>query len=126
MTVPAMDFHKFHRYDLFKAQMVLADPNAPVGPVQDRIRETLKSGHRVWLAGASRLVQPGEMLQNLSPAPDPKWEWQNEVYSGVWAAKVAAYLQLSSLRTEEIKIPFDGPVNHFEDMPVRMFEGWAL
>lgn len=125
MTVPPIDFHKFHRYDLFKAQMVLADPNAPIEPVQDKIRDTLKSGHRVWLAGASRLVRPGETLQSLSPAPDPKWGWQNEVYSGVWAAKVAAYLQFSSLRTEEVKIPFGGAVNDFENMPVRMFEGWG-
>ena len=125
MTVPPIEFHKFHRYDLFKAQMVLPDPNAPIEPVQDRIRDTLKNGHRVWLAGASRLVQPGETLQTLSPAPDPKWGWQNEVYSSVWAAKVAAYLQFSSLRTEEISLPFTGPVNKFENMPLRMFDGWA-
>ena len=125
MTVPPLAFHKFHRYDLFKAQMALPDPNAAIEPVQDRIRDTLKSGHRVWLVGGSRLLKPGEMLQSLAPAPDPTWGWQNEIYSGVWAAKVAAYLQFSSLHTEEISLPFTGPVNKFENMPLRMFDGWA-
>jgi hypothetical protein len=105
--------------------MVLPDSDAAIEPVQDKISETLKSGHRVWLAGASRLLKPGEMLQTLSPAPDPKWGWQNEVYSGVWAAKVAAYLQFSSQHTEEISLQFTGPVNKFENLPLRMFEGWG-
>src|SRR5438132_3088763 len=45
-TLPPLEDHTVHRYDLLKAKMQTKDP---IAPVIDRITSTLQSGNRVWL-----------------------------------------------------------------------------
>ncbi len=47
-TIPPIADHRFHRYDLFKAKMILENP---AQPVCDQIAATLRGGNHVWLVG---------------------------------------------------------------------------
>jgi hypothetical protein len=125
MTVPPIDSHKVHRYDLIKSQMTLPDQNEPVRPLLENIAKTLKAGHRVWVAGEVRLFAPGETVPSLDPAPDKTWGWQDEAYTIMWAGKTTANLQFSSQHMQVIPLGFSGPVNRFENLELRVFEGWS-
>jgi hypothetical protein len=122
MTIPPVDFHKFHRYDLIKTQMLLADQDAPIQPVLEAIDKTLKSGHRVWVAGQLQIPKAGEVVPSLQPAPDKTWEWQNEAYTSVWSLKVGAYLAACA-RMEDVPLGPEAPINHFENLSLKRFEG---
>jgi hypothetical protein len=47
-TLPPLEDHAVHRYDLLKVKMQTKDP---IAPVIARITSTLQSGDRVWLVG---------------------------------------------------------------------------
>ncbi len=124
MTIPPIEFHKFHRYDLVKARMVMADQNEAVKPVLDKISETLKSGHRVWVAGPAEFLKPNQPIPDLSPAPDAQLGWHDVPYTLAWSVKTVAYLQVSARRKEQIPIRVAGRVNPYEELSVIGFDGW--
>ena len=124
-TIPPLAFHRFHRYDLLKEHMLAPDQAEPVRPLQDLMRDTLRSGHRVWVAGLRKLPPPGITPPELSPAPDPKFGWENERYSSAWVVRAIAYLQVCAAHNEEIALTPAGAVIPFEEMPLRVFDGWA-
>jgi hypothetical protein len=124
-TVPPLEFHQFHRYDMVKNFMVMSDQNEPIRGVEEKIANTLKAGHRVWVVGVKFLPMNGEQVPDLPPAPDPKYGWLNEVYSGSWAVKIVRYVQATALHTDEVSIDARGRVNSFEDLPLRKGEGWG-
>lgn len=124
MTIPPLSFHKFHRYDLVKAQMILADQNQSVKPILDKIRETLEAGHRVWVAGALPLPGSRKGPLVLSGAPDKKWGWREDIYSTSWAMKVSRYLQASARHMHVVSMDCGQPVSPFENLSLKVFEGW--
>jgi hypothetical protein len=125
LTIPPIDFHKFHRYDLIKSKMTLPDQNEPVQPLLEKITQTLKSRHRVWIAGEVLFSKPGELVHTLAAAPDEKFGWQEEDYSAMWIGKTTACLQFSSRHMQVIPVPFQSPVNSFENLELRVFDGWS-
>lgn len=121
LTIPDLSFHKFHRYDLVKAQMVLLDQAEAVRPVMDRITRTLNAGHRVWLIGPSSLLNPDQEVPDLQPAPDPKWGWHDEMYTLAWTARLTQFLQLHADVTNVAAGP-DGRISSLECLSIRMFQ----
>lgn len=122
MSIPPMDFHKVHRYDLVKAQMVMPDQDEPIKPLLARIGATVKGGHRVWVAGMRQLPEPGATVPDLPAAPAVGVGWQADAYTDIWSAKTLAYLQLCAGHMERVPVPLAGPVSDFEDLPLMMFE----
>ncbi len=122
-TVPPIEFHQFHRYDLIKDQMTVPDQDEPIQPLLDQISQALGKGHRVWVVGAVAFPKAGEPVPQLPPAPDEKWGWYNEAYVQAWSQKVSGYLQARSRRWEKVTVERRGDVNSFEDLPLTVFEG---
>ena len=125
MTIPPLDFHQFHRYDLVKAQMTQADQDEPVKPLLQKISETLQGGHRVWVAGLLAVGGPGDPLMHLSPAPDPQRGWHDVAYSRSWSMKTASYLRAVARHRQPVPIACPEQVNPLEDLQVNVFDGWS-
>jgi hypothetical protein len=118
-TVPPLADHRFHRYDLFKAKMVLENP---AQPVCDQIAATLRAGNRVWLVGPIPLSQtPPPQIQ---PAPNNPWEWLDDPYSDVWGAQVGYFVAMHAMQGEVIPIPSPNPVSPLENVQLVVVAGW--
>src|SRR5205823_14916548 len=81
MTIPNIEDHRVHRYDLIKAKMI---SDRPIDDVAEAIRATLTSGNRVWFVGGLNLPQPEEGPMTLPPAPASRFKWHNRAYTASW------------------------------------------
>ena len=90
-TVPPLDDHRFHRYDLVKAQAMTADAAAPV---LVRMEETLRAGRRVWLVGTLSAPKDGQPATVLAPArmENGKFSAAGDYYFA-WEEQVGAFLR---------------------------------
>jgi hypothetical protein len=118
-TVPPLADHRFHRYDLFKAKMILENP---AQSVCDQIAATLRAGNHVWLVGNIPLSQtpPPE----IQPAPNNPWGWLDDPYSDVWGAQVGYFVAMHATRGEVIPIQSPNPINPLENAQVVSVVGW--
>jgi hypothetical protein len=118
-TVPPVADHRFHRYDLFKAKMILENP---AQPVCDQIAATLRGGNHVWLVGDIPLSQtPPPQIQ---PAPNNPWGWLDDPYSDVWAAQVGYFVATHATRGEVVPILSRNPISPLENVQVVSVAGW--
>jgi len=98
-TLPPLEDHGVHRFDLLKAKMQTKDP---IAPVIDRITSTLQSGDRVWFVG------------------DPF----TESSSFDWGVQVNQFLSAHSRVAAVVIDPSTNCVNSFENLPVFVATGW--
>jgi len=94
-TLPPLSNHQTHRYDLVLKQMLNTNSLAPVF---EKISETLRSGHRVWLVSTleslpTNAVEPAV----LPPPPLPGSGWSDLPYNDSWAARTEYYLARHSV-----------------------------
>jgi MFS family permease len=120
-TLPEMDDHRVHRYDVFKSRMM---ENEPLSPLLQRMTRTLREGHRVWLVGGLNFLRQGEIPRALPPAPASPYAWSEAAYQSAWSQMAAFTLQTHGNSVERIKIPLDKPVQPFEDVPLMVVRGW--
>lgn len=125
LTVPMMQSHKVHRYDLVKPQMMLPDINEPVRPILAKISETLKAGHRVWITGPSNFLNPDSQIPNLGPAPDPQWGWYTGIYTLAWSVHMCVVLQDHATNSQDIAVSPGVAVAPVEDLSLKCFQGWS-
>jgi len=125
VTIPPIEFHTFHRFDLVKRRMLMPDQNEVVRPVIDKSRATLKSGHRVWAVGLGSLLPPGLNVPAPPPAPGPATGWLQDPYNMEWSAMTLASLQACARHPEVVSIGLHDPVSRLEDIPVMVFDGWV-
>jgi len=118
-TVPPLADHRFHRYDLFKTQMVLENP---AQPVFDQVAATLRAGNHVWLIGEIPLSQTPP--PQIRPAPNNPWGWLDDPYSDVWGAQVGYFVAMHATRGEVIPIRSPNPISQFENVQVMAVAGW--
>ena len=123
MTIPAIGFHKFHRYDLIKPLEASRDQDAAIRPVVEKAEATLRQGHRVWVAGLDDMLHPGDTIPVLRPAPGDDCGWQEASYTVAWALKGMACMQSFAAGGERIPLGFAGPVNVFSDLPLIRLDG---
>jgi hypothetical protein len=120
LTVPVISDHRIHRWDLVKTKMMAS---APLDDLERAMSATLESGNRVWLVGGARLLRENGAPLKLSPAPDPKFGWKNDIYEKAWSEELGAFLQQHALRTKVI-LPPGSAVNNSENVPLWLAEGW--
>ena len=108
VTLPDLPDHRIHRFDLLKARM--AEPD-PIAGVLGAVERTLRSGHRVWVAGELEIPPPGAAL----PAVDP--------HQG-WSQRFGAFLRDHAGQGGRVPVPWDGPVNGYERLELLVFRGW--
>ena len=118
-TVPPLADHRFHRYDLFKAKMILENP---AQPVCDRIAATLHAGNHVWLIGDVPLSQTPP--PQIEPAPNNPWGWLDDPYSDVWGAQIGYFVAIHATEGEVVPIPSSNPVSPLENVQVVSVAGW--
>jgi hypothetical protein len=118
-TLPPLEDHGVHRYDLLKAEMQKKDP---IAPVIDRITSTLQSGHRVWLVGILPFTE--NPLPKILPAPNNPWGWFDPHYSFHWGVEVTQFLSAHSRRSDVVIPPSTNCVNPFENLQLVAVAGW--
>jgi hypothetical protein len=118
-TLPPLEDHGVHRFDLLKAKMQTKDP---IAPVIDRITSTLQSGNRVWLVGEMPLSE--EPLPKIRPAPNNPWGWFADHYSFYWGVQVTQFLSTHCERSAVVIAPSTNCVNPYENLPVVVLTGW--
>jgi len=118
-TLPPLEDHTVHRYDLLKAKMQTKDP---IAPIIDRITSTLQSGHRVWLVGILPVTE--NPLPEILPAPNNAWGWFDPPYSFYWGAHVTQFLSAHGERAGVVMPPSTNCVNPFENLQLAAVAGW--
>jgi len=124
ITIPPIDDHRFHRYDLVLRQMATPDP---LQPVLARLEEALRSGHRVFLAGTLPLPVPDHPVTSPLPAyRDASGKWHGGNYFTAWDLQVAQLLTAHAARAGHLAVPVPGnaPVQEFEKLELAVIEGW--
>jgi hypothetical protein len=125
MTVPPIGFHRFHRYDLLKQQMMLSDQTLPVRQVIERSVEALQKGHRVFIVG--RLDVPSGVQQVEPPAaPLPAHDpWPTNDYLTRWSLIVGLFLKQHSTTLEPLRVEVPIRVNRYENAELYVASGWG-
>jgi hypothetical protein len=118
-TLPPLEDHFLHRYDLLKVELQKV---RPIDAVLQRIATTLQGGHRVWLVGWIPLN--GERPPEIRPAPDNPWGWFDEPYSAVWGMQVGYFVTRHATGGGVFMKPPASGVNEFENLPVVSVTGW--
>ena len=119
VTLPPLDDHRFHRYDLVKKEM---QKEQPIQPVLSRIASTLKSNHQVWLVGKLPLV--GLALPAIQPAPNNPWGWFDVPYYDLWGKTAGYYLHDHYVQVGTLDKLTEDAVSPLEDLPIFVFSGW--
>jgi hypothetical protein len=120
-TLPPLEDHRFHRFDLISAKLQRKDA---IQPVLDRIAATLQAGHRVWLVGWIEILPPGTPPPpDLPPPPLKGWGWSQTPYTENWDAKLESYLGAHSRAFEMVEVPASSDVNPNEDLKLARAEG---
>jgi hypothetical protein len=123
-SIPDVEDHLVHRMDQVRDKMI----HQPVTPVMERVAQTLRSGHRVYLVGALEFI-PVDLLQRgwkpvaLPPPPLPETGWNDAPYLSIWSRQVAYALETTATSLKQVPVPVDGPVNGFENEPLFVAEG---
>jgi hypothetical protein len=120
-TLPPLRDQKLQRLDLFKQAML---SESPTEPVQREIVDTLKSGHRVWVAGGLPHSSTGKPPPHLPPAPNSSVGWDHDAYSYIWAWQVGDLLQRHAGKAGRVDLALGAPINEFENLPLWVVQGW--
>ena len=124
VTLPPIEDHRFHRYDLMLAQMKTKDAHQPV---LARMEQVLRSGHRVFFAGEMSFPEPEEQLPVLPVAfRDDEGVWHGSRLNLLWHLHTGQFMRAHSTGVGRISVPVPngGEVQHFEKVEVGVMEGW--
>jgi hypothetical protein len=124
ISLPPIEDHRFHRYDLVLRQMMTPDP---IRPVLARLEEVLRSGHRVFMAGPVSVPDTDYPLTSPPPAyRDADGNWHGGAFHSVWGLQAGQLLHTHATRVEPIEVPIPGNarVQAFENLELGVAEGW--
>ncbi len=121
VTLPSIDDHRIHRYDLMLAKMM--SPH-PIDDVLEKIRQTLAAGNRVWLVGGIKLPPDGRAPRSLPPPPNASVGWDNVAYSESWLEQLGVFVRTHSEHGQTVSLSPMGAINNFEDVPLIVVDGW--
>jgi hypothetical protein len=117
-TVPAVNDHKVHRYDLVKQRMLEKDP---MRPLCERIDRVLRGGGSVWVVGHLPLLDPRTVLPRMAQPPLASSNWNWAPYSEHWRMQVGLAIT-SRATTARVTPPLaEGTASRYENVPVFQF-----
>jgi hypothetical protein len=120
-TIPPIADLRSHRVDLLKAQMMAP---APMAPVLQRMDETLRSGHTIWLIGSLNFVPEKKEPQVIPPGYDGPNGWVGGNFYAAWAEQAGFLVQNHALHLERVRVPLAQPVSRYENLPLSAIRGW--
>ncbi|MGZ5005735.1 MAG: hypothetical protein ACXV8H_09460, partial [Chthoniobacterales bacterium] len=124
VTLPPIEDHRFHRYDLVLAQMKTQDAHLPV---LAKMEGALHSGHRVYFINKMLLPDPAERLPVLHPLyRDENGVLHGSGYNAVWGLYAGQFLAAHAVNIGGISLNVPGydEVQEYEDLELRAAEGW--
>lgn len=121
VSVPEMNDHHVHRFDLLKARMMASNP---IDDLFDKIAITLRGGNRVWFVGGVEFIPPGEGAPNLPPAPYSDFRWSMDAYAELWSQQIGVFLRDHASGGRRIHVPTNGPVIGLENPELLVISGW--
>jgi hypothetical protein len=124
ITLPFVEEHRFHRYDLALQQM---RSEYPLEPAFSRIGEALQSGHRAFFVGALRFPKAGEPPPGLSLGyRDANGSHHGGNYDVVWPISAGYFVQTHATHCVQIPVPVPNRarVQRYEYLALSMAEGW--
>ena len=122
-TIPNIEDHRVHRYDLFKAKMI---SDHPIDDLTESIRATLSSGNKVWLVGGLLLPPPEKAPLLLPPAPASRFKWDNRAYTTAWFQQLSVFAAIHANKIDSIALPQSQSmdINELEQTSLVVAEGW--
>jgi uncharacterized membrane protein len=124
VSLPPINDHRFHRYDLVLRQIITTDP---VPPVLTKLESALRSGHHIFVAGELPFPSVLPPLPTDSPVyRDPNGRWHGKPYDPAWPLRVGHFLRIHALRAGriEVPVPLQARVQQFEKLEFIRLEGW--
>jgi hypothetical protein len=124
VSLPPINDHRFHRYDLVLRQIITTDP---VPPVLTKLESALRSGHHVFVAGKLPFPSVLPSLSTDSPVyRDPNGGWHGVPYDSAWPLRVGHFLRIHALRVGriEVPVPLQARVKEFEKLELIRLDGW--
>ncbi len=120
-TLPPLNDHSVHRYDLVREQMETPDA---IQPVVEKISATLQFGHHVWVVGRMELPQPGPIPAILPPPPLKYTGWADRPYDLAWQNQVAQFLANHCRNFDLVWQATNQNVNDTENLKLYEAAGW--
>lgn len=124
ITLPTIEDHRFHRYDLLLEQMKASNGYQLV---LTKIETVLRSGHRVFIAGELPYPDHEVRLPASHPAfRDERGVWHGLVNSAVWQVYIGQFLRVHATGAVRIlvRLPQGVKVQGFENLDATVVEGW--
>jgi hypothetical protein len=121
-SVPPIADYRFHRYDLLKERMVSSHP---IAGLEDQIRQTLRGGHALWVAGMFHSPPQGK-APKVFPTYQGGVELADASYCDAWVCQIADMIRTNGCDVASVRVPVPGaaPVNPVEDISLRVIRGW--
>jgi hypothetical protein len=94
----------------------------PIAPLLDKMRQTLSTGHRLWLVGGLPPLRPGEDPGQIPPLP--QGPLVQEPYLMIWTRQMTAFLLEHHITKYELVVNPSPDVLPFENVPLFVVEGW--
>jgi hypothetical protein len=107
-TIPPMPDLRSHRMDLLHGQMMAP---APMAPVLQKMEETLRAGHTVWIVGTLHFVAPGQLPRQVP-------------HLRAWSEQAAFLVQNHADTLSRIPVTLKQSVMRYEDPPLTAIRGW--
>ena len=122
-TIPNIEDHTVHRYDLFKAKMV---SDHPIDDLTAAIRTTLSSGSGVWFVGGLNLPRPEDGPMILPAAPASRFKWDNRAYTAAWWQQLSVFTVIHANKVDQVPLsaPNSVRVNELEETSLSVAAGW--
>jgi hypothetical protein len=123
-TVPPLEDHSTHRYDLLQRQ---TQTSQVMRPVLDRISATLQAGHRVWVIGTIDIpARRAPIPADLGPPPREDTGWSAGPYVRKWTSQAAQFLKNHSIRFVEVPLQDAQIISPNETLGLWVADGWNL
>ena len=121
-TVPPLEDHSVHRYDLLQKQ---TQTSHVMRPVFERNEAALQAGQRVWVVGTMDVPAPGAGVPgDLGPPPREHTGWSAGPYVRRWTAQAAQFLVNHSNKFVEVPLHETKTINPNETLGLWEAEGW--
>jgi hypothetical protein len=123
LSVPAVSFHRFHRYDIFLAAMEQKDQRAPALEVSEVAEAALKRGRTVYVVSGLPIWDTLP-IKVLPPAVLPRDGPRSVEYELQWELLFAESMRRHATSMTALSIPSSGPVSDYENLSVTVLRGW--
>jgi hypothetical protein len=123
IVIPPISYKGFHRYDLIKNQMMSRDA---IKPVEEKIKNTLQSGHRVWFvtnfSGFPNFPE-NYLPQPIPPAPESPAGWSEGFYIVNWNIQTCYYIYKNANKVIDETVMPSMKISHYEIAYLLLIEG---